>query len=218
MLVRSRHTSRIYRGTLSAFPSRLRFSITSDWHVVVWPIGTALASRRVRHFSGLFFFFSLGIIPRLQPHLPLGFVGGGYEQSGWCFVEACAVSCEHLTQNETLVTCMCVSRVPDAPTALVTNRGFASGVVFLCVFFATLRLPFHRSSRMTDCRLDLKKLAIDDRGTIHFDGSFEHGEAVQEWPHAASRARRRCEEAGGRNGFHQRFRRGQGGGTLQAFL
>ena len=41
---------------------------------------------------------------------------------------------------------------------------------------------------------------------------------MQEWPHAASRARHCCEEAGGRNGFHQRFRRGQGGGTLQAFL
>ena len=105
---------------------------------------------RVRHFSGLFFFFSLGIIPRLQPHLPLGFVGGGYEQSGWCFVEACAVSCEHLTQNETLVTCLCVSRVPDAPTALVTNGGFASGVVFLCVcFFCDLEASISSVIKMT---------------------------------------------------------------------
>ena len=59
-------------------------------------------------FQRSFFF---GIVPRLQLHLPLGFVGGAYERSGWCFVEACAVSCEHLTQTESLVTHLCFFRV-----------------------------------------------------------------------------------------------------------
>ena len=56
-------------------------------------------------FQRSFFFF--GIVPRRQPHLPLGFVGGACERSGWCFVEACAVSCEHLTQTETRATHVC---------------------------------------------------------------------------------------------------------------
>ena len=130
------------RGTLRASierhcPLSHQDSDFPSHQIGMWLFGQMGLRWRVAEFviSAVSFFFSLGIIPRLQPHLPLGFVGGGYEQSGWCFVEACAVSCEHLTQNETLVTCMCVSRVPDAPTALVTNRGFASGVVFLCVFF-----------------------------------------------------------------------------------
>ena len=49
--------------------------------------------------------FFFGIVPRLQPHLPLGYVCGAYERSGWCFVEARG---EHLTRTETLVTHLCL--------------------------------------------------------------------------------------------------------------
>ena len=87
-----------------ALPSRRKVCITSNWHVDVLPDWT-LAIHGVRHFSGPFFF---GIVPRLQPHLPLGYVGGAYERSGWCFVEARPVSCEHLTRTETLVTHLCL--------------------------------------------------------------------------------------------------------------
>ena len=54
--------------------------------------------REFVHPAVTLFFF--GVVPRLQPHLPLGFGGGAYELSGWCFVEACAVSCEHLTNRD----------------------------------------------------------------------------------------------------------------------
>ena len=98
--------------------------------------------------SAVFFFFFV-IVPRLQPHLPLGFVGGAYERGGWCFVEACAVSCENVTRTETLVSHTCFSRVLDANTGSMTKRGFAARVVCLCGgSLDTSRRPFRRSSRM----------------------------------------------------------------------
>ena len=88
-----------------ALPSRLSVCITSKWHVVLLSDWAQVVIEGDRPSSGHLFFS--GVVPRLQPHLPLGFVGGAYERSGWCFVEACAVSCAHLTQTETLVADMC---------------------------------------------------------------------------------------------------------------
>ena len=42
----------------------------------------------------------------------------------------------------------------------------------MCSFFCDLEASISSVIKDNRCRLDLKKLAIDDRGTIHFDGNF----------------------------------------------
>ena len=143
------------RGTLRASieghcPLSHQDSDFPSHQIGMWLFGLLGLRWRVAEFviSAVSFFFSLRIIPRLQPHLPLGFVGGRYEQSGWLFVEACAVSCEHLTQNETnmhvcFARARCADGIGDEPWVRFRS------CLFVCVFFATLRLPFPRSSSMT---------------------------------------------------------------------
>ena len=43
----------------------------------------------------------------------------------------------------------------------------------MCVFFCDFEASISSVIKDNNCRLDLKKLAIDDRGTIHFDGDLD---------------------------------------------
>ena len=94
-------------------------------------------------------FFSSESYQGCSSHLPLGFVGGAYERSGWCFVEACAVSCEHLTQTETLVTHLCFFRVClMRRRARCRSEGLLHELSVCVGSLDTSRRPFRRSSSM----------------------------------------------------------------------
>ena len=173
-----------------ALPSRCKVCITSNWHVVVLPDWTLLAIHGVHHFSGPFFF---GIVPRLQPHLPLGYVGGAYERSGWCFVEACAVSCEQSKQTQTLVTHLCFFRVcPMRRRARCRSEGLLHELS-VCVWVLLTHPGVHFVGHQ-GWQLSFGPGEAAGRQTRHHPVRgrlVRHEGSVQQWPHAAPHARRR---------------------------